>query len=192
VGLFRSTWVRIVVATVFTEGMVIFGALAFIPSHLHFRRGVELSTAGLALVPYALGGVTFALLVGRIVRRLGEVRLAITGTSLLALGLVAIALSPSVQGAALGCLIAGLGFYALHNTLQTNATQMAPESRGVAMALFASLFFLGQSVGVAVAGVLVERFGTTPVLLGAGLAVIPVGITFAKLRESRLRDYSRD
>jgi predicted MFS family arabinose efflux permease len=183
-SLFQSHWVRVVVASVFTEGMVVFGALAFIPSHLHFQRGVELSTAGLALVPYALGGVVFALFAGRIVRWLGEVRLALAGTALLATGCLVVAWSPDARWAALGCLVAGLGFYGLHNTLQTNATQMAPERRGVAMALFASLFFLGQSVGVAIAGVLVERMGTTPVIFGAGLAVIPVGITFAKLRKS--------
>jgi predicted MFS family arabinose efflux permease len=191
-GLFRSTWVRVVVATVFTEGMVVFGALAFIPSHLHFKRGVELSTAGLALVPYALGGVAFALFARHIVRTLGEVRLAIAGTALLALGLLVIAWSRSLPAAALGCLVAGTGFYALHNTLQTNATQMSPENRGVAMALFASLFFLGQSVGVAVAGILVERLGTTTVIFGAGLAVIPVGITFARLRKSRAERDSWD
>lgn len=184
-SLFQSPWVRVVVATVFAEGVLVFGALAFIPSHLHFNRGVDLSTAGLALVPYATGGIVFALFAGRIVRALGEVRLALAGTALLASGCLVIAWSPTPPWAALGCLIAGLGFYGLHNTLQTNATQMAPERRGVAMALFASLFFLGQSVGVAVAGVLVERIGTTPVIFGAGLAVIPVGITFAKLRATR-------
>jgi len=183
--LFGSPWVRIVVGTVFVEGMLVFGALAFIPSHLHYKRGVDLSTAGLALVPFASGGVAFALFAGRIVRALGEVRLALVGTALLATGCVLIAWAPATQWAAVGCLVAGLGFYALHNTLQTNATQMAPERRGVAMALFASLFFLGQSVGVAVAGVMVERMGTTPVIFGAGLAVIPVGITFARLRNSR-------
>ena len=62
--------------SVFSEGMIIFGTLAFIPTHLHFQRGVELSTAGLALVAYAAGGVLFAIFAGRIVKALGEVRLA--------------------------------------------------------------------------------------------------------------------
>ena len=31
------------------------------------------------------------------------------------------------------CFVAGLGFYMLHNTLQINATQMAPERRGAAV-----------------------------------------------------------
>ena len=171
-----------VVFTVFAEGVFVFGALAFIPTHLHFARGIDLSIAGLALIAYALGGVTFALFARRILARLGEVKLAIWGTLMLTAGCAVIAGAPNAPWASVGCLIAGVGFYALHNTLQTNATQMAPQTRGAAMALFASFFFLGQSVGVAVAGALVERIGTTAVILGAGLAVIPVGITFARLR----------
>ena len=129
-SIFASQWARVVVATVFAEGMIVFGALAFIPTHLHYARGVELSKAGLALVAYAFGGVVFAVFARHIVRALGEVRLAIGGTLLLTLGCLVIAWSPHAAVAALGCLVAGVGFYALHNTLQTNATQMAPERRG--------------------------------------------------------------
>jgi MFS family permease len=176
-----------VVITVFAEGLLVFGALAFIPTHLHFARGVDLSVAGLALIAYAFGGVLFALAARPIVQRLGEVKLAVAGTFFLTAGCVVIALAPGATTAAFGCFIAGVGFYAFHNTLQTNATQMAPQRRGAAMALFASFFFLGQSVGVATAGALVERIGTIAVILGAGLAVIPVGLTFARLRRSRAR-----
>jgi predicted MFS family arabinose efflux permease len=184
-SVFASPWSRVVVFTVFAEGMFVFGALAFIPTHLHFARGIELSVAGLALIAYALGGVTFALFARRILATLGEVNLAIWGTLMLTAGCAVIAGAPNAPWASVGCLIAGIGFYALHNTLQTNATQMAPRTRGAAMALFASFFFLGQSVGVAIAGTLVERVGTTMVILGAGLAVVPVGITFARLRRAR-------
>ena len=180
-------WARVVVLVVFTEGIVVFGALAFIPTHLHFKRGLELAVAGLALVPYSLGGASFALLARHLVRRFGEVTLARAGALLLAAGLALIAWAPHLAIAMLGCFVAGAGFYSLHNTLQTNATQMSPERRGAAVTLFASLFFLGQSIGVAIAGVLVERAGTSAVLLGAGLAVIPVGFTFAHLRAARLR-----
>ena len=37
----------------------------------------------------------------------------------------------------------------LHNTLQTEGTQMSPEARGTSVALFASMYFLGQTAGVA-------------------------------------------
>ena len=39
----------------------------------------------------------------------------------------------------------GFGYYMLHNTLQTNATQMLPEARGTAVAGFSSALFLGRA-----------------------------------------------
>ncbi len=152
---------------------------------LHLLRGTELSVAGLALVPYAIGGAVFAIFAGRFVRGLGEVNLARYGSIVLMLGILAVAWSPNLGVTAFGCLIAGLGFYMFHNTLQTNATQMAPTRRGVGVALFASFFFIGQSVGVGVAGLLVARLGTTPVLVAAGVLLVPVGFVFAHLRATR-------
>jgi predicted MFS family arabinose efflux permease len=185
VEVFGIPWARVIVGTVFVEGMFVFGVTAFIPTHLHLLRGTELSVAGLALVPYAIGGAVFAVFAGRFVRRLGEVNLARYGSIVLMLGILAVAWSPHLAVTAAGCLFAGLGFYMLHNTLQTNATQMAPTRRGVGVALFASFFFIGQSVGVGVSGLLVERLGTTPVLVGAGLLLVPVGFVFAHLRAIR-------
>src|SRR3712207_7161731 len=46
-------------------------------------------------------------------------------------------------------LAIGLGFYMLHNTLQTNATQMTPEARGTAVSVFSSALYIGQMAGVA-------------------------------------------
>jgi len=181
----RTPWARVIVFTVFVEGMLVLSATAFTPTHLHMNRGTDLAIAGLALVPYAVGGAFFAIFAGRFVRAFGEVKLARLGVVLLALGCFAIAWSPNIAMAAAGCLVAGFGFYSIHNTLQTNATQMAPTRRGVAVALFASFFFIGQSVGVGLAGLLVARFGTTPVIVGDGLLLIPVGFVFARLRAAR-------
>jgi predicted MFS family arabinose efflux permease len=56
----------------------------------------------------------------------------------------------------------------MHNTLQINATQMAPERRGAAVAAFAACFFLGQSFGVAIGGALLSVFNTGQLLVIAG------------------------
>jgi len=146
---------------------------------------MELAEAGMMLVPFGLGGVGFALVVRYAVRRLGETGLAVGGTLLLASGLAVVALAPWAAMAPAGSLAAGFGFYMLHNTLQTNATQMAPSRRGAGMALFASCYFLGQSAGVAAAGAAAQWLGTTPVLVAASLLVMPVGFTFARLRTRR-------
>jgi predicted MFS family arabinose efflux permease len=77
----------------------------------------------------------------------------------------------------------GLGFYMMHNTLQINATQMAPERRGAAVAAFASCFFLGQSSGVAISGATLTTVGTPLILTFAGLMLLLVGLRFAILRK---------
>ena len=68
----------------------------------------------------------------------------------------------------------------LHNTLQINATQMAPERRGAAVATFASCFYFGQSVGVSLPGLVVERVGTAAVIASALSACwVPPSISVA-------------
>jgi len=185
VEVLSARWARIVVSTVFVEGLVVFGALAFVPTHLHHARGFALSRAGLSMLLFAAGGVVFALFARPVIRRLGEVGLAVAGTFLIALGLALLAWTPLAFVAPAGCLSAGLGFYMLHNTLQANATQMAPERRGAGMALFASVYFVGQAIGVAVAGHVAESVGAGTAVLVAAVAILPLGLTFARLRAVR-------
>jgi len=79
----------------------------------------------------------------------------------------------------------GMGFYMLHNTLQTNATQMAPERRGTAVSQFAASLFIGQSAGVAVAGVVAQTFDTDVVLLCGAVGVLAIALAFAYRRRHR-------
>jgi predicted MFS family arabinose efflux permease len=98
-----------------------------------------------------------------------------------------VALADAWWWSAPACFLAGLGFYMLHNTLQINATQMAPERRGAAVAAFASCFFIGQSVGVAVNGHLIVLVGTTGIIVLGALGVFAVSWNFARvLRIKRL------
>ena len=182
-------WARCVLVTVFLEGAALYGPFAFFATHLHVKYGASLSFAGATLVAYAMGGMSYAFGAGRLLGRLGEAGLAKGGAILLATGVAIVALAPVTLPVAWfaipGLFIAGLGFYMLHNTLQINATQMAPHARGTAVALFASSFFLGQAVGVGIGGVAVERVQTTPVLLAGAVAVLAVGLVFAMLRTRR-------
>ena len=179
-------WARVVLITVFLEGVFLYGPFAFIAAHLHQAFGVSLSMAGSLVMLFGLGGLLYAAFAGRLVRGLGEVGLVRWGGALLAASLLVVAFAPGWQWSVPGCLIAGLGFYMLHGTLQINATQMAPERRGAAVSAFASCFFLGQAAGVALAGLAVESLGV-PAAIGLGaLGVLGVALNFARLR-SRLR-----
>ena len=73
----------------------------------------------------------------------------------------------------------------LHNTLQINATQMAPERRGAAVSTFASCFYMGQSVGVGIAGLMVGFLGTTTVICIGAIGVLLTGLNFSRLRAAR-------
>ena len=74
----------------------------------------------------------------------------------------------------------GLGFYMLHNTLQTNATQMTPEARSTGVALFSSAIYLGQMMGVAAAAFVFDRHGGVPVFVTAGVLLLVLALWFTR------------
>lgn len=189
VGEFRAVlsrpWSRTVLLTVFLEGASLYGAFPFIAAHLHQRFGLALSVAGGMVMLFAVGGVVFALSAHALVRRLGEVVLVRAGSIAMAISLLTVAFAPAWGWAMPACGLMGLGFYMMHNTLQTHATQMAPERRGAAVAAFASCFFFGQSVGVAIAGLLVGRVGTGWVLAVGAAGVLAVAWNFNRRRRMR-------
>jgi predicted MFS family arabinose efflux permease len=180
-------WARIVLAAVFLEGAFLFGGLTFVASHLHRVHGISLSSAGSIVMLFGFGGFLFAASSAMLVRRLGEIGLARWGGALVFGAFLAVGLAPAWQWAIPGCFIAGLGFYMLHNTLQTNATQMAPERRGVAVSAFSSFYMLGQALGVAVGGRLVETLGTGAVITAFGFATLLVALNFGRLRKRSLQ-----
>ncbi len=175
-------WARVIICIVFLEGALLYGPFTFIALHLHRAFELSLSATGTLVMLFGLGGFLFAIGSRRLVRRLGEAGLARYGGVLLTASLLLIAFAPGWLWAIPGACGAGLGFYMLHNTLQVNATQMAPLRRGPAVAAFASSFFLGQSAGVLICGMLVGWAGTTAVIAGGALGLLAVSAAFSRLR----------
>ena len=184
----RQPWARVVTLTVFLEGAFLFGAFAFIATHLHLTHGLALSTAGSVVMLFGFGGFLFAAGSRFFVRHLGETGLAFWGGIAMFISLLAIALLPTWWWSIPACFVAGLGFYMLHNTLQTNATQMAPERRGAAVAAFAFCFFTGQSAGLALAGAATGTIGTRGVIVAGAIGVLMVGLGFARLKAKQRGD----
>ena len=179
-------WARVITLSVFAEGLLVFGAFAFVPSWLHTDFGLPLWQCGLAAAGFGLGGLAYALGSHWLIPRLGETGLLRGGAALFALGMLSLG-GTWWPAQALYCAAAGMGFFMLHNTLQTQATQMAPEARGTAIAAFAFSLFAGQSVGVALGGALVVAIGYAVVLKGAALLllVLAAGLSVALSRRQR-------
>jgi predicted MFS family arabinose efflux permease len=182
-----SAWARTVLVTVFLEGACLYGTFAFIATHLHLKFAIALSTAGSMVMLFGFGGLLFAVASRPLVRSLGEVGLCSLGGTLVATSLFAIGIAPIWWWAIPACFCMGLGFYMLHNTLQINATQMAPQRRGAAVSAFASCFFLGQAAGVAAIGALVAKAGTAPAISAGACALLIVALNFSRLRGRRER-----
>jgi predicted MFS family arabinose efflux permease len=171
----RVRWVLGVTAT---EGALVFGAMAFMPTHLHQQFGLSVVAAGSVMMLYGVGGLLYSQMARRWLAWLGERGLVRTGAAMVVVGLLVLAWGSGVWLGMLACLMTGLGFYMLHNTLQVQATQMAPAARGTAVTLFACSLFFGQSTGVLLMAQSVD-IGWLPYALSlsaAGVALLVLSI----------------
>jgi predicted MFS family arabinose efflux permease len=141
------------------------------------KHGLSLSSAGSVVSLMGLGGVLYMVVARHVIRLLGERGMVLVGGIGVALALLAVAWSPSWPAIALSMLLGGFAFFMLHNTLQTLATQMAPESRGMAVSLFATALFMGQALGVLLASSLMDPLGSSVVISGGALVMAGVGLT---------------
>ena len=176
--------VRGLLAIGFSEGLLIFGALAFVALYFQRRFAVGPAAAGGLVAIYAIGGLIYATVAPRALRRFGEIGLATLGGAALAGGYALLAMSPWLVLAALALGAIGGGFYMFHTTLQARLTQVAPTARGSAVALFATFLFMGQASGVWLASQLADTFGITPVF---GISALGLAVLAAAFRRRLLR-----
>ncbi|MEO8164242.1 MAG: MFS transporter [Betaproteobacteria bacterium] len=172
-------WARTVVITVFLEGALFYGVFAYTGAYLKERFDLSYLLIGGILAGFGLGGVIYSVLVKWLLARLGETGFVRLGGGLLLVCMAVLPLLDLWQATIPVIVLAGFAFYMFHNTLQTRATEMAPQMRGTAIAVFAFCLFMGQASGVAACGAVIRflRYGWTFALGGMGLALL--GIWFA-------------
>jgi predicted MFS family arabinose efflux permease len=163
---------RIVLLAIFLEGLMFFGLLAYFAAYLRFRFALDYVAIGGLLGCFGIGGLGYGLFARRIVPALGERGMMLTGGILLLAGLLLLSWMPVWGADAPVMAMLGFGLYMVHNTLQTNATQLAPEARGAAVSLFNSCFFFGQAIGAGAIGFGVDRVGYRPVFIMIGLGLL--------------------
>jgi YNFM family putative membrane transporter len=170
--------VRLLLATVFAEGLLVSGAFAFVAVYLQQHHGVGPGMAGTLVAAYAGGGLLYAAVARRAVASLGERGLVGLGGAALALGFAGLIVSPWTASSTLCIAVVGVGYYMMHTTLQTHATQVSPGERGSAVALFAAALFLGGASGVWLAAQAIDAFGLAPVFAAAaiGLAALSAAV----------------
>jgi len=176
----RNPWARMVLIAVGLEGALFQGVFPYISADLHLRFGLSFTAIGFIIGIFATGGLVYAATVKPLMRRLGQTGIANAGGVLIGLSFLTLAAEPVWHFAPLATLGVGLGFFMLHNTLQTEGTQMAPEARGTALALFASMYFIGQTVGVALAAPVMDRAGARPLFVIAAMLLPALALWFTR------------
>jgi len=180
-AILAAPWPRAVLLLAALEGALAFSALAFVPLYLHQRFGVPLSATGGFVATFGLGGLLYSAVARRLIHVLDQAKLAAIGAWLACASFALIAAAGAWWIVLIACFVAGCGFYTLHNVLQVNATQMAPEARGTAVSLFACCLFFGQSLGISAAAWTVDHLATTVVFATASGGLLAVGLTFSAL-----------
>ena len=178
-SIITGPWSRVVLLMALVEGAVGFGVLAIWASHLHRTLGLSLSLSGAIVALFGLGGMGYMAIGRHLIRRLGQQRMVWTGGAMVGVCALVLAYTPHWAPAVPASFLAGFGFFMFHNTMQTNATQMAPQARGTAVSLFSSFLFMGQSIGVVVASSLIDRIGTGAVVALGGVCMALEGCFFA-------------
>ena len=176
---------RICYAAVFLEGLFVFGYFPYVSVSLIANHLGGVREGGFVIGGIGIGGVIFSLLAGRLLSRFGRRRLMIVGGGIVLLAFLADGQISSWQAQLAAFAGIGTGFYMLHSALQTEATELAPEVRGSAVALHAFFFFIGQAVGPFFYGWALLQIGIVGVTALAGVVVCIVA-TVASLLLSRV------
>lgn len=170
---------RALFGLVFVEAIAIFGLFPYLAPLIEARGEGGATQAGLALGGFAIGGLVYSALVSWMLRRLGLRFMLLAGGAIAALSLLAIGLAGSWKLDAAAMVTLGLGFYMLHNSFQTQVTEVAPTARASAVALHAFSFFVGQALGVVALGFGLRNAGLFPTMSLAALTICGVGVVAA-------------
>ncbi len=166
-------------AAVILEATFVFGAFPYVGQFLIEHAGSTVQSApreaGFVLGAFGIGGLVYALSVRKLIALLGVRRMCVIGSLSAATAYAALPLLHTWWLAALAMMLAGASYYMLHNSLQTEATEIAPTARGSAVALFACGFFAGQGLGPPLFGALVHGLGFPTALLFCAIGLAGLG-----------------
>jgi predicted MFS family arabinose efflux permease len=177
--VFRNPKAPWLYGAVIVEGTLVFCLFPYMGQLLTERGGssavAATSQAGLVLGAFGVGGILYGLAVRRIIAALGVRRMCTVGAIAVAAVYALLLVLPAWWWHALAMVACGMGYYMLHNSLQIEATELAPGARGSAVALFACGFFVGIGLGPVLFGALLHAAGFTGALLTVAFGLVLLG-----------------
>jgi predicted MFS family arabinose efflux permease len=157
-----------------------YGTAQFMPLVLAERFGVTEKTVGYFFMYFGLMGVIFrAILLGPVVRRLGEPRIARMGVVILAVGLCLTSLSRTWPSLFTSFTLMPLGTAFLFPCVTAMlSVAVSASERGLQMGVQQSYGGIARVVFPLGAGLIVDRFGVgVPFMLAGLLVLATLGLT---------------
>lgn len=181
--VFAHPWAAVLVVLAVAEGAIMLGFLTFLAPALQ-THGVSSALAGLVVAVYGVAVFTTLQVVKRLLRRvsMSPVAMIATGGTILVGAYAVAASAQAVPNILVTSLLIGVGYSFMHSTLQTWATEVAPDARGTATSLFVTAVFTGASIAHTVVSPLASdhRFGR--LFLVGVVAAAPVTLVAAVAR----------
>src|SRR3984957_8943732 len=165
--LFRTRLCTVANVLGFITGMVMFGALIFLPQYFQRVRGISPTQSGLRLLPLLAGMLLMSISSGRLISKLGRYKIfVVSGTALLAVGVALMSLITIDTGSwtLAGMLFvvgAGLGLF-MQTLILAVQNSIPQQYMGTGTAAVTFFRTLGGAIGAAVLGaILIEQEKTT-------------------------------
>jgi predicted MFS family arabinose efflux permease len=168
-GVLANRPALLVLVLVLVEGMVLLGPLTFLPVVLH-ASGLSVTVSGLLTAAYGLSVLVFARVVKARTRTMAPALMIFVGGGMAVLAYVVLVITHGAVAVVVATVLLGGGWAFMHSTLQTWATDMAPDYRATAVSLFATMLFTGSAVGAAAFGPMVDS-GSFTVMFAITLVV---------------------
>ena len=163
-SVFRNPRAIVCFGVVVVEGAVIYGWLPYLGEFLRSLGKGGVREAGLVISGLAFGGIVYSLNVPVFVRMFERRQMMAVGGFVAAIGLLCMSSGAvwPVECAFMG--VTGFGFFMLHNSIQTEVSELAPDARASAFSLHSFSFYTGQAMGPVLYGLGSHTIGLAAML----------------------------
>ena len=181
----RRPWATFLILFALPEGAVVLGFLTYFAPALE-STGTSTALAGLVVAMYGVAVLVFTQIVKRMASRVPAWVPVVVGGVMAIGGYVVAALDQHLLAIFLASVLVGGCYSFMHSTLQAWITDVAPEVRGAATALFVACAFTGGGIGTAFGATLVQSSAYRELFLVAAALTAPV-VVVAAIARTRYR-----
>ena len=181
----RRPWARFLILFALPEGAIVLGFLTYFAPALE-SSGTSAAVAGLVVATYGVAVLVFTQIVKRIAGSIPAWVPIIGGGAMAIGGYLVAGLDQHLVAIFLASVLIGGCYSFMHSTLQAWITDVAPEARGVATALFVALAFTGGGIGTAFGAYLVQWSLYRQLFFVAAALSVPV-VVIAAIARTRYR-----